>query len=67
MTRRDLAEWASRQTCPCGNEGLEVEWRIRVKPPGTFSLAGTTLKASAYEVPVLRCPSCRVESEGRRA
>jgi hypothetical protein len=62
-----LDAWAAEQTCPrCRTCGLHVEWRLKARPPGDYSLAGVQTKFAATEVPWLVCPGCGVEVEGRR-
>jgi hypothetical protein len=52
--------------CPaCGQRTLTVAWELVAKDVGTFSLAGATMKFSAYQAPVLRCTNCGVSSVGR--
>jgi hypothetical protein len=53
----------------CGHEGLVPHWRSKLvlKPPGTYSLAGAQLKASAHLIPWpwVSCPRCGHNSEGK--
>jgi hypothetical protein len=44
---------------------VEAYWKLEIKPPGTFSLAGNTMKASAYWWPYARCGACGHESRGK--
>lgn len=56
----------SKIPCPsCGQTGLRVEWRFRVAPIGSFSLAGNGIKFPATETPWLVC-DCGFEEEGKR-
>lgn len=53
--------------CPrCGQKTLRIEWRLEVKPIGSFSLSGQQMKASALEWPWLVCGNCGVEGRGKR-
>lgn len=55
---------AARMTCPrCQNEGFSVEWVLRARPLGSFSLSGSQVKFSAVELPVLTCLGCGLEAE----
>lgn len=53
--------------CPsCGEDALRIEFRLRCKPIGSFSLTGAQMKLSAQEWPWLVCDSCGIEAEGKR-
>lgn len=49
----------------CGAKALRLEWRLKAKPIGTFSLSGNTMKVSAIKWPWCVCDSCGAESEGK--
>lgn len=56
--------------CPqCGANALRIEMRTRIvtKPIGSFSLAGTQMKFSAWRVkwPWLVCGNCGIEAEAK--
>lgn len=58
-----IARLADDQECPhCGEVGFEVTWRLRARPIGSFSLAGSQMKVSAREVPHIKCRHCGVEA-----
>lgn len=63
-TKTRMTEWAHQQTCPKCETALDMKFIVEVKPIGSFSLAGATMKFSASEIPVLFCPSCGEESRG---
>jgi hypothetical protein len=53
--------------CPvCSTVGtLNISDRIRVKPLGSFSLAGAQMKAPGRVYPFLECTACGLAVEGR--
>lgn len=61
-----LTRLVADQPCPkCTRVGkLRIEMKLVAKPLGTFSLAGSNLKFSANEIPVLYCDGCGLELEG---
>jgi hypothetical protein len=62
LTRDDfpLNEWRRHDTARCPQDGSLVQLRRRLKarPPGTFSLAGSQMKFSATEIWEARCTLC---------
>lgn len=53
--------------CPaCGADALRIEYRLRAKPLGTYSLAGAQPKVAAENWPWLVCDSCGIEAEGKQ-
>lgn len=67
MDKAMVQAWAEQQTCPaCGHEGMRIEWRLKARPLGSFSLAGSQMKVSATETPYLICDGCDIEAEGER-
>lgn len=51
----------------CNTVGkIEAVWRLEAKAPGTHSLSGNNVKASAYWHPWAICRACGHESRGQR-
>jgi hypothetical protein len=60
------ANYSVTSPCPtCGSETLHVEFRLRSKPIGTFSVAGAAPKVTVQYWPWLTCSSCDFEEEGK--
>jgi len=54
--------------CPsCGEKTLRIEFKMTIKPIGTFSLAGAQMKFSSRMVPWLICGNCGIKAEGHMA
>ena len=50
----------------CGVRGrIVAHWKVEVKPPGTFSLSGNTMKVPALWWPYATCGACGHESRGQ--
>lgn len=61
-----LEEWAAGNYCKyCNHQGLRIEWRLKAKPLGTWSLAGMQDKVVAQKWPWCICDNCKHESEGK--
>lgn len=59
----EAAEKLAKIPCPaCGKLALRLEYRLRVKPFGTYSLAGTQPKVAASEWPYVVCENCRASA-----
>lgn len=55
-SRRDLDEWASRQTCPeCGIPRLEVEWELQAEPSEARTTQDVIDTIVTRKAPVLTC------------
>lgn len=56
-------------TCSkCGTDGsLRIEYRLRVKPIGTWALAGAQMKVTATRWPYMVCDACGARSAGKPA
>ncbi|RJQ66153.1 hypothetical protein D5S17_35585 [Pseudonocardiaceae bacterium YIM PH 21723] len=53
--------------CPwngCGPDSLVIHRKLVAKAPGTYALAGVTMKLAATELPVLSCLACGHELVG---
>lgn len=62
MTEPDVSTTA----CPaCGEQRLEIEYRLEAKPLGSYSLAGHQVKVAASGWPWLVCRNCGVEARGK--
>lgn len=60
------ANYSITSPCPtCGSETLNVEFRLRSKPIGTFSVAGAQPKVAVEYSLWLDCTSCDFEEEGK--
>jgi hypothetical protein len=65
--KETLAAWASELTCPaCGSAGMHIDWRMKPKKIGTYSVAGSGVNLAVEETPWLVCDSCGVEAEGHK-
>lgn len=52
----DVNDQLREHPCPdCGHRTLEVQLRLRARPPGTWSLAGAQPKTSAVVWPYVVC------------
>lgn len=50
----------------CGSDDIVVEWKLRAKPIGSYSIAGAQPKVVAEKWPYATCQGCGHESEGER-
>ena len=51
--------------CPaCGETALRIQWKLKSKPIGSFSLSGGQMKTVVRPWPYLICDKCGIEAEG---
>jgi hypothetical protein len=50
----------------CGSDDIAIEWRLKAKRPGTYSIAGCAPKVVATRWPWAICNGCGHESEGKQ-
>lgn len=62
MTLFPLVEGPVNVPCiKCGAMALRIEFRLRAKPPGSYSLSGSQPKVSTYRWPYMVCDGCESE------